>query len=77
MGELRVGELRSGGGLQRFERMGVEEKIDKTDVGDSVVVVCLGLERVVRYHHLPEGIAGVAKREGFLFPLFGGGDGIG
>ena len=57
--------------------MGVEEKIDKADVRDAVVVVCSGLEGVVRYHHLPEGIAGVPKREGFLLPLLCGGDGIG
>ena len=29
--------------------MGVEEKIDKADVRDAVVVVCSGLEGVVRY----------------------------
>ena len=32
--------------------MGVEEKIDKADVRDAVVVLCFGLEGVVRYHHL-------------------------
>jgi len=63
--------------LQRFQRTGVEEKIDKTDVRDAGVVVCPGLEGVVRYHHLPEGIAGVPKREGFLLPLLGCGNGIG
>ena len=63
--------------LQRFERMGVEEKINKTDVRDAAVVVGSGLERVVGYHHLFEGIAGVPKREGFLRPLLCGGDGIG
>ena len=40
------------GGLQRFERMGVEEEVDKTDVGDAAVVVGPGLEGVVGYHHL-------------------------
>ena len=40
------------GGLQRFERAGVEETIDKADVGDAAVVVGSGLERVVGYHHL-------------------------
>ena len=30
--------------LQRFERAGIEEKIDKADVCDAVVVVCPGLE---------------------------------
>ena len=30
--------------LQCFERAGVEEKVDKTDVRDAVVVVCPGLE---------------------------------
>ena len=69
-------EEHSDGGLQRFERAGVEEKIDKADVRDAAGVVRLGLERVVRYHHLSEGIAGVPKREGFLLPLFCGGDGI-
>ena len=64
------------GGLQRFERVGVEEKINKTDVRDAAVVVGSGLERVVGYHHLFEGIASVAKREGLLFPLLGGGDGV-
>ena len=64
------------GGLQRFERMRVEEKIDKTDVRNAAVIVGSGLERVVGYHHLFEGIAGVAKREGLLFPLLGGGDGV-
>ena len=62
--------------LQRFERVGVEEKINKTDVRDAAVVVGSGLERVVGYHHLFEGIAGVAKRECLLFPLLGGGDGV-
>ena len=38
--------------LQRFERAGVEETIDKADVGDAAVVVGSGLERVVGYHHL-------------------------
>ena len=64
------------GVLQRFERVGIEEKVNKTDVGDAAVVVGSGLERVVGYHHLFEGIAGVAKREGLLFPLLGGGDGV-
>lgn len=63
--------------LQRFQRLGVEEEIDKADIGDAVVVIRPGLEGVVRYHHLPEGIAGVPQREGFLLPLLGGGDGIG
>ena len=61
---------------ESFQRSGVEEKVDKADVGNSAVVVRSGLERVVRYHHLPEGIAGVPKRKGFLLPLFGGGDGV-
>ena len=54
--------------------MGVEEKIDKADVRDAVVVVCSGLEGVVRYHHFSEGVAGVSKREGLLLPFLGGGD---
>ena len=59
-------------GLQRFERVGVEEKVDKSDVRDAAVVVCSGLAGGVRYHHLPEEIAGMAKRKCFLFSLFGG-----
>ena len=56
--------------------MGGEEKIDKADVRDAVVVICPGLEGVIRYHHFPEGIAGMPKREGFLLPLLGGGNRI-
>ena len=40
------------GSLQRFERAGVEERVEKADVTDAAVVVGSGLERVVRYHHL-------------------------
>ena len=38
--------------LQGFKTLRVEEKINQADVGNAVVVVCPGLEGVVRYHHL-------------------------
>ena len=63
--------------LQGFKTLRVEEKINQADVGNAVVVVCPGLEGVVRYHDLFEGISGMAKRKCFLFPLFGGRNGIG
>ena len=40
------------GSSQRFEGAGIEEKVNKTDVGNAAVVVGSGLERVVGYHHL-------------------------
>ena len=53
--------LRLGSGLQRFQRVGVEEKVNQADVGNAVVVVCSVLEWIVRYHDLFEGITGMAK----------------
>ena len=62
--------------LQRVESVRVEKKIDKADIGNAAIVVCPGLERIVCYHDLLEGITGMPKREGLLFALFGGGEGI-
>ena len=55
--------------LQRFQRFGVEQEVEKTDVGDAVVIVGARLAWVVGDDEFRERIAGVAKRKGFLLAL--------
>ena len=82
-GIRKTAESKRGGSLlicglsKCFQRVRVEEEINQADVGKAVVIVCPGLEGVVRYHDLFEGISGMAKRKCFLFPLFGCRNGIG
>ena len=62
--------------LQRFQRFGVKQEIQKADIGYAVIVVSPRLEGVVSYNNLSEGVASVTKREDLLFSFLGGGDGI-
>ena len=61
---------------QRLQRLGVEEKVQKPDVGDSTVVVGLRLKRIVRDDDLLERVADLPKGKRFLFALLGSRHGI-
>ena len=61
---------------QRLQRLGVEKKVKKPDVGDSTVVVGLRLKRVVRDDDFLERVADLPKGKRFLFALLGRRHGI-
>ena len=63
-----------GRGLQRFQRVGVEEKRHDAHEGDAISVGPGLFIRIAGHDDLSEVVADVAKGKGFLFALFVVGD---
>ena len=63
-------QARQRGRSERFQRGGVEEKRHDADEGDAVTVGPGFFVGVAGHDDLPEVVADVAERKGFLFALF-------